>query len=101
MKLVRASMSVALLLLAIQAGAVACPSCYGAADSPMTAGMDAAILVMLGITGFVLSLIGGTFFYLWRRARRRLSDLSRQAYVDECGVLKSKNEKGVVEWNIF
>lgn len=76
-----------------------CPSCYGAADSPMTAGMNSAILVMLGIIGMVLSLIAGAFLYLWRRAKRHKEDISRQLFVDDDGVLKMKNEQGVVEWN--
>ena len=81
--------------------AAACPSCYGAADSPMTAGMNTAILVMLGIVGFVLTIIASAFLFLWRRAKRNAAALSEKIFVDEHGVLKTKNEKGVVEWNNF
>jgi hypothetical protein len=40
---------------ATASAAHACPACYGQADSPMTAGMNVAILTMVGIIGFVLS----------------------------------------------
>ena len=81
--------------------ATACPSCYGAADSPMTAGMNTAILVMLGITGFVLVTISVAFFLLWRRYKRLQNSLSNEMYINEQGTLQTKNEKGVVEWNNF
>jgi LPXTG-motif cell wall-anchored protein len=48
--------------------AAACPSCYGAQDSPMTDGMNMAILSLLGITGSVLVSFVGFFLYLKRRA---------------------------------
>lgn len=48
---------------------IACPSCYGAADSPMTEGMNMAILSLLGITGGVLVSFVAFFVYLRRRAR--------------------------------
>ena len=74
----------------------ACPSCYGAADSPLTAGMDSAILVMLGIIGAVLSAISAAFVVLWRRARRLGIAVSDRTYTDEEGDLMMKNDKGVV-----
>lgn len=79
----------------------ACPSCYGAKDSPMTAGMNTAILVMLGITGVVLSFIVAFFVMMWKRYRRQQSQLSNHTFVNEDGVLETKNHKGVVEWNNF
>ena len=80
--------------------AAACPVCYGANDSPMTAGMNTAILVMLGITGFVLVLIAAFFVWLWRKSRPRRVMLSHSAFVDERGSLQTNNEKGVIEeWN--
>jgi hypothetical protein len=91
-----------IVLVSIVPGVLpACPSCYGAADSPMTAGMNTAILVMLGIIGFVLGVIVSAFLFLWRRAKRVQAEFSDSTYVDEQGHLKSKNEKGVVEWNNF
>lgn len=75
--------SVAFIFLIIaQTAAIACPSCYGAADSPMTAGMNAAILTMLGITGVVLTGISGMFFYIWRRMKQRRYD-SNELFVNE------------------
>ena len=50
------------LLVADNSAAWACAVCFGAADSPMTQGMNMAILLMLGIlacvaTGFVMFFI--------------------------------------------
>ena len=64
--------------LALPQVATACPSCYGAPDSPMTAGMNMAILSLLGITGVVLFAIAAFMVYLWRRAamlNRRFSNM--------------------------
>lgn len=101
MKMLRIQVIVLALLGFMHSSVIACPSCYGAADSPMTAGMNTAILVMLGIIGVVLSFIASAFFLLWRRARRTAPGLSEKVFVDEQGVLKKNNEKGVVEWNNF
>ena len=101
MKPVRIASIVLAALTSVHSAGIACPSCYGAADSPMTAGMNTAILVMLGIIGFVLAFIAAAFFLLWRRAKRMGLSLSDKIFVDEHGVLKTKNEKGVVEWNNF
>ena len=49
--------------------AFACPSCYGDPESPMTDGMNMAILALLGITGSMLALFGAFFLYLRRRFR--------------------------------
>ena len=60
-----------LILLAVLCAtaqmAAACPSCYGDPDSPMTAGMNAAIMILLGITGSVLAAVTIFFVYLRRR----------------------------------
>lgn len=88
-----------LLLMMFAHSLYACPSCYGASDSPMAAGMNTAILVMLGITGFVLVTISTAFFLLWRRYKRLQNTLSNEMYINEKGILQMKNEKGVVEWN--
>jgi|GEM_PF-641111 len=79
----------------------ACPVCMGAKDSPMTAGMNMAILTMLGIIGSVLMGFIGIFIFMRRRHKRLQQELSDSAYVSHEGTLKSKNEKGVVEWNNF
>ncbi|MBI1805828.1 MAG: hypothetical protein HYR76_02105 [Ignavibacteria bacterium] len=79
----------------------ACPVCFGANDSPMAAGMNTAILVMLGIIGFVLSMILTFFLIMWRRYKHEKSVLSDRTFIDDRGNLQMKNEKGVVEWNNF
>ncbi len=61
----------AILTLTFCAGlAHACPACYGQADSPMTAGMNAAILTMVGIISFVLSGIVAVAVMMRRRFGR-------------------------------
>lgn len=47
----------------------ACPNCYGDPDSSMTAGMNMAIISLLGITGSVLAAFVGFFVFLRRRFR--------------------------------
>src|SRR5258706_13389825 len=89
------------LTLAISRPAAACPVCYGANDSPMNAGMNTALMVMLGITGVVLGIISLFFVLLWRRHRRLRGQLSAQTYIDQQGVLRQNDEKGVMEWNNF
>lgn len=59
---------VSVFILAGSGVAYGCPTCYGAADSPMTDGMNMAILTLLGITGFVLAGFVSFFLYLRRRA---------------------------------
>jgi len=61
-----------MLSLVTVASTLACPVCYGANDAPMTAGVSAAILVMIGITGAVLSTISA-FFLMIRRRYKLLS----------------------------
>ncbi len=71
---------------------LACPVCYGAADSPMLDGMNAAIVVLLGITGTVLAGIG-SFFIMMRRRSKILNDHSSgKAVVDK---------RGILQWNNF
>ncbi len=81
--------------------AAACPVCYGANDSPMNAGMNTALTLMLGTTGFVLAIISAFFVMIWRRARRRSEKVSGHTFIDEHGVLRRNDEKGVIEWNNF
>lgn len=64
----------------------------------MTAGMNAAILAMLGITFLVLAGISGMFFYIWRRMKQRQC-ASNELFVNEHGILQQNKDKGVVEWN--
>lgn len=94
-------LAVAAALVVLRDTLAACPVCYGASDSPLTAGMNAAILVMLGIVGFVLSSIVGFFYLLWKRGKRQRSMLSEQFSVNQHGHLEERDKKGVVEWNNF
>ena len=59
----------AVCTLVALARAGACPVCYGAADSPSTEGMTAAIFSLLGVTGGVLAAFGAMFLRFRRRAR--------------------------------
>ena len=84
--------SVLLLIFAACVSSPACPSCYGAADSPMTAGMNMAIIGMLGLTGFVLAAISFIFFILIRRAKILRDHSVGNTYI---------TEKGDIRWNNF
>jgi heme/copper-type cytochrome/quinol oxidase subunit 2 len=64
---------VMVLILASQSSVNACPVCYGATDSPMADGVNAAILVLIGITGSVLSGFVAFFVYLRKRSRMTLN----------------------------
>jgi hypothetical protein len=59
---------VASLLSANQHG-YACPNCYGDPESPLTDGMNMAIISLLGVTGSVLGGFIGFFLFLRRRFR--------------------------------
>ena len=58
------------LLLAFPRVALACPVCFGESDSPMAAGTNAGIWLMLGVVALMLSGFGTFFIYLMRRAKR-------------------------------
>jgi len=90
---------VILMIAAVPAPSFACPVCFGAQDSPMTAGMNMAILSMLGIVGFVLSGFVGFFLFVRRRYKLHQKMISESTFVREDGSLNVKNEKGVMEWN--
>ena len=45
---------IASLILLIPDSVSACAACYGASDAPATAGMNWAIITLLGVTGGVL-----------------------------------------------
>lgn len=72
--------------------ASACPTCYGAADSPMVDGMNMAILAMLGITGCVLAAISSFFIMMRRRLKRLRNVPPHRPFV---------NGKGILQWNKF
>jgi len=59
-----------LAMLVIPALALACPVCFGNADSAQTKGAQAGILALLIVTvGMLLSIAGFFFIYLRRRIR--------------------------------
>ena len=76
---------VTLIVLIDPAYAFACGSCYGAADTPATNGMNFAILSMLGITGSVLAAITSFFLYLRKRARLYLATIDQHDMTNEKG----------------
>ncbi len=80
--------TVALIVLFNPASALACGSCYGAADTPATNGMNFAILSMLGITGSVLAALTSFFFYLRKRARLYLATIDAHETTDENGGIR-------------
>jgi hypothetical protein len=56
----------------------ACAVCYGAAGSDQTAGLNAAILFLLGVVGVVQAGLVAMFVAIWRRGRayrRRRAEL--------------------------
>jgi hypothetical protein len=59
-----------MVMLAIPGLALACPVCFGSADSPQTKAAQAGILALLAVTVAMLASIAGFFFiYLRRRIR--------------------------------
>lgn len=56
--------------LALPEAARACATCYGAADSPMTQGMNNAILFLIGLVGLVYVGIGKVLLDFRRRAKK-------------------------------
>ena len=55
--------------LLLPADVLACAVCLGNTDSMLRSGMNMGILVLLGVTGFMLLSFGTFFMYLARRAR--------------------------------
>lgn len=56
--------------LVLPESAAACATCYGAADAPMTQGMNNAILFLIGIVGLVYVGIGRVILDFRRRSRK-------------------------------
>ena len=75
----------AMAVLCFPSSLFACGSCYGAADSPATHGMNFAILSMIGITGGVLAAMTSFFLYLRKRARLYLLSESEHPTTDNGG----------------
>lgn len=56
--------------LALPPAAQACATCYGAADAPMTQGMNNAILTLIGLVGLVYVGIGKVILDFRRRSKK-------------------------------
>ena len=56
--------------LILPRAAMACATCYGAADSPMTSGMNNAILTLIGVVGLVYVGIGKVILDFRRRSKK-------------------------------
>ena len=80
-----AAFAIAIVFLFLPSSALACGSCYGAADSPATNGMNFAILSMIGITGGVLAMMTSFFLYLRKRAQLYLTAESEHSTNDDGG----------------
>ena len=63
---------VVMAFIATCESALACPVCYGANDSPMTAGMNIAIFALLGVTGSVFAGVVSFYFYMRKRSKMTL-----------------------------
>ena len=66
---IKVCLTIVVALLLLHASAHACPNCYGDPESPVTDGMNMAIIGLLGVTGGVLASIAGFFLFLRRRIR--------------------------------
>lgn len=64
------ALAIAAAWLVLPASAAACATCYGAADAPMTQGMNNAILFLIGIVGLVYVGIGRVILDFRRRSRK-------------------------------
>jgi hypothetical protein len=51
----------------------ACPVCYGVSDASTIAGVNFAILALLGVTGSVLAGFASFFLYIRKRSRMVLN----------------------------
>jgi hypothetical protein len=60
---------ISFILLFLPSGLNACAVCYGAADDPMTKGMDMAIIFLLCAIGSILLGIIAVSIYFARRAK--------------------------------
>jgi hypothetical protein len=70
MKTVRHACTTAAAVMIGGSSVLACPVCFGAAETPMIDGAKLGVLVMLAITFAVQGAFVGFFFYLRKRAKR-------------------------------
>lgn len=65
-----AGLAAVVLALVLPQIASACATCFGAADAPMTKGMNNAILMLIGVVGMVYVGIGKVVLDFRRRSKR-------------------------------
>lgn len=65
-----AGLAAVVLALVLPQIASACATCFGAADAPMTKGMNNAILMLIGVVGMVYVGIGKVALDFRRRSKR-------------------------------
>jgi len=68
--------AVAAIWVGAEAAVWACPVCFQIEDSPISSGVRAAVLVLIGITSGVLVAFGR---FAWRMARAEASSPKTQA----------------------
>jgi hypothetical protein len=70
----------ALVMLGLPRLALACPVCFGNADSAQTKGAQAGILALLLVTVSMLSAIAGFFFVYLRRRIKMFEESNGGSY---------------------
>ncbi len=65
-----AILAAVVMALALPEIASACATCFGAADAPMTKGMNNAILALIGVVGVVYVGIGKVALDFRKRSKR-------------------------------
>jgi len=70
------------LLVLVPRAADACAVCYGSADSSMTAGLNSAILVLLGIVATVQVGFVALFVRFRRRSKKLQAEKDRFQLID-------------------
>lgn len=69
-------------ILADVQSAWACATCFGAEGDPQTEGMNMAIFTLIGVTYTLLGVMGATVFFIIRKARKNLDQLSDEELDD-------------------
>lgn len=62
--------TVAAVIIGGGSSVLACPLCFGAEETPLIAGSNLGVLMLLGVTLAVQGGFAGFFFYLRSRAKR-------------------------------
>jgi hypothetical protein len=69
---------ICLAAMSIAQPVIACSVCYGDPNSPMTKGVEAGVLVLLGVVGGVLMLVASLLLF-WVRRAANLEDADMKA----------------------